>query len=309
MQTSALETPRIRAHTSLQIKLVEVLAYFDIFNFPVTENEICNLLGLSSLEFLQEIIPLLNQKTCFCHQDYYSACMQVDELVTLRKQREVLAKDYFKQLKKYSRIISCFPFVRGVAVSGSLSKGVMQKDGDIDFFVVTAPGKLWLCRSLLILYKKIMLLNSHKYFCLNYFIDTNNLTIIDKNIFTATEIFYLLPVYSENNTMTDFFKSNGWALSYFEENTDRVSDYYVENNSRVKKILEKIFSNSIGSRLEKMLHRLTLRKWLQKFGHFDREKFELTMRSTDGVSKHHPRDFQSKVLKQHKEKVESILSR
>lgn len=289
--------------------MIEVLAYFDIFNFPVTEREMCNLLGLSSLEFLQDITPLLNQKSCFRQQDYYSLCMQVNDLVKLRQEREVLAQEYFKQLKKYARIISSFPFVRGIAVSGSLSKGVMQKDGDIDFFVVTAPGRLWLCRSLLILYKKIMLLNSHKYFCLNYFIDTNNLTIIDKNIFTATEIFYLLPVYSADNTMPKFFKSNTWVYSFYEENTNRSADYFVENNSKAKMILEKLLNGAIGNRLEKLFHQFTLRKWLKTFGHFNREKFELTMRSTSGVSKHHPRDFQSKVLKMHKEKVESILSR
>ena len=254
--------------------MVEVLAYFDIFNFPVTEREICNLLGLSSLEFLEEITPLINQKTCFRHHDYYSACMQVNELVEIRKQREILAQDYFKQLKKYARIISCFPFVRGIAVSGSLSKGVMQKDGDIDFFVITTPGRLWLCRSLLILYKKIKLLNSHKYFCLNYFIDQNNLNIIDKNIFTATEIFYLLPVYSVNNTIPDFFKSNEWVASFYEENTERSTDYLVDNNSTVKRLLENLFSGNAGNWLEKLLHCLTLRKWLRKFGHFDREKFE-----------------------------------
>ena len=309
MQTSALNISHTREYTALQLKMIEVLAYFDIFNFPVTEREMCNLLGLSSLEFLQDITPLLNQKSCFRQQDYYSLCMQVNDLLKLRQEREALAQEYFKQLKKYARIISNFPFVRGIAVSGSLSKGVMQKDGDIDFFVVTAPGRLWLCRSLLILYKKIMLLNSHKYFCLNYFIDTNNLTIIDKNIFTATEIFYLLPVYSADNTMPEFFKSNTWVSSFYEENTNRSADYFVENNSKAKMILEKLLNGSIGNRLEKLFHQFTLRKWLSKFGHFNREKFELTMRSTSGVSKHHPRDFQSKVLKMHKEKVESILSR
>ena len=285
------------------------MAYFDIFNHPITQQECCRLLGMSSLEFMDEITPLISRKMCFRYGEYFSPSANIQTLALSRQQKEIISLTYFNKLKKYTRIISRFPFVRGIAVSGSLSKGTMQEGGDIDFFILTAPGRLWLCRSLLIMYKKIMLFNSHKYFCLNYFVDENNMNIIDKNIFTATEIFYLMPVYSEKKTLDRFFISNQWINQYYCENTSRNEDFFVTTNSRLKKIAEKLAGGRMGNLAEKWFHSVTLKKWLRSFGHFSAEKFELTMRSTTGVSKHHPRDFQSKVLKMHQEKVNAIVSR
>ena len=85
-----------------------------------------------------------------------------------------------------------FPFVRGVFLSGSISKGFMSESDDIDYFIITAPGRLWLTRTLLILFKKIFLFNSFRNFCLNYFIDSENLYIPEHNRYTATEIVFLI---------------------------------------------------------------------------------------------------------------------
>src|SRR4029453_8923510 len=92
-------------------------------------------------------------------------------------------------------LIASFPYVRCVCISGSLSKKYFDDTTDIDFFVITKPGRLWVCRTFLILFKKLFLLNSKKYFCINYFIDSDNLEIPDQNIFTATELTTLIPMH------------------------------------------------------------------------------------------------------------------
>ena len=79
--------------------------------------------------------------------------------------------------QRMARLIGSFPFIRGVFVSGSLSKHSMKADSDIDFFLITEPGRLWLARTLLVVFKKIFLFNSHKYFCVNYFVDTKHLEV------------------------------------------------------------------------------------------------------------------------------------
>jgi len=70
------------------------------------------------------------------------------------------------------------------------------------------------CRAFLTLYKKLVLGNSHRNFCLNYFIDSNNLEIPDKNIFTATEVAFLIPMY--NYTLYEnFICMNNWFRREF----------------------------------------------------------------------------------------------
>ena len=96
-----------------------------------------------------------------------------------------------------------------MGISGSLSKGYYDDDGDIDFFIITSPKRLWIARTFLILYKKIFLLNSRKYFCVNYFISSNALEIEEKNIFTATELTTLLPMFGNGSFHKFYEKING----------------------------------------------------------------------------------------------------
>ena len=119
------------------------------------------------------------------------------------------------KLIKVSRKIAKFPYVKGVCLSGALSKGFYDDDGDFDFFIITKPNRLWIARTILVLYKKIFLLNSKKYFCVNYFISTDKLEISEQNLFTATEIATLIPLYG-TDTFKEFLEAkNPWAAPYF----------------------------------------------------------------------------------------------
>src|SRR5690606_3777846 len=100
----------------------------------------------------------------------------------------LMANKFSDIARKKAKLISQFPFVRGVMASGSLSKGYADEKSDIDFFIITIPNRLWIARTLLVLYKRIFLLNSHKFFCVNYFVDEKHLGIEEKNLFTATEL-------------------------------------------------------------------------------------------------------------------------
>lgn len=296
--------------------ILSLLAYFDIFKHPLTVSDIQRMKGLSEAIILDQLKVLVTTNICFEWQGYYGLSADIQENAQRRLVAEKNAEQYWSKVKKYSQRIANFPFVRGVAISGSLSKGVMTDDGDIDFFIITEPNKLWITRSLLILYKKIRLLNSRKYFCLNYFVDTNNLAIIDKNIFTAVEVAHLIPVYSQDDLFDRFYDQNSWVKEFINSPAPITinalpSDgfFSIERDVKIKKsknTKEKWLSGSFGNRLEQWSHKKTLKRWMKKFGHFNEDKFELTMRSTTGVSKHHPQDFQSKVLDTYSERFNKV---
>jgi len=197
---------------------------------------------------------------------YYSMQKSIDAQIKKRLAKEKEAKKYYKKLPFFVNMISKFPFVRGIAISGSLSKGVMYEDGDIDYFIITAKDRLWICRTFLVLFKKIFLFNSKKYFCVNYFVDENNMNIIDKNMFTAIEVTHLMPVF--NQELVDQLKTkNNWTTSFLPN-----FKYPLKPNLNTFKKKKKNLLVDIG-------------------------KFELTLRTNRGISKHHPQDFQNKVLK------------
>jgi hypothetical protein len=241
----------------------------------------------------------------FESENYFGIRPTIVEQVESRRKKEKEAEKYFKHLPFYVKLIKSFPFVKGVAISGSLSKGVMYEDGDIDYFIITAKDRLWICRTLLILFKKIFLLNSRKYFCVNYFVDEDNLQIPDKNIFTAVEISFLLPIY--NAALVQQLKvENNWIKEYFPTFQSPIEVKCYEGGSTLKSIGEQLINFLFPDRLDLFLMKLTYKRWSKKFKHFKPEKLELTMRSNRGVSKHHPKDFQNNVLKAYQERLDKF---
>jgi len=281
----------------IRLSILKVLAYFKIFEHPLKLREIAALCNISVQETEQNLSFLIEDEMIFGFEQYYSTSRNVAQYSGLRKVKEAEAEKYFIKLKKYAKLLATFPFVRGIAVSGSLSKGVMNPDGDIDYFIITKPGRLWICRTLMILFKKLFLFNSKRYFCVNYFVDENNLQIRDKNIFTATEFVHLIPVFEHSCILNDFLFQNNWVHKYYPNLPDWNRNYLVQCNIKLKNAFELLLKTSVFNPLEKLCHHITLYYWRKKFPNFKKEKFHLTMRSTKGISKHHPSDFQTKVLR------------
>jgi hypothetical protein len=87
-----------------------------------------------------------------------------------------------------------------------LSKNFADERADIDYFVVTKANRLWIARTLMHLFKKLtFLVGKQHYFCMNYFVDEEALTIQEKNLFTAVEVATLIPVCG-NGSMESFLR-------------------------------------------------------------------------------------------------------
>ena len=278
--------------------IVRTLIYFDLFNYPLDQEEIRQYGSIAAMQNEKmelELLSLCEEGTLHTDGRFYGLRPLV-ALVERRLKGNKAANDALPKAYKMSRRISRFPFVRSVMLSGSISKGYLADDGDVDLFVITEPGRLWLSRTLLMLYKKIFLLNSHKYFCVNYLITTDQLEIPDKNLFTATEVTTLIPTYHPELYLR-FQAANKWVKNIYPNFPIRQPNgAFVPGKERSKKAMETVFSGSIGDRLDSACLNLTLKFWKRKFEHFDPKTFELALRSNKSTSKHHPRNFQEKVM-------------
>lgn len=278
--------------------VIDTLLYFDIFHYPLTSREIQQFSANTQIkdeQLLEQVLDaLVSRKLIYKLGKYYSLESE-HSLVQRREEGNRKAEEMMKKAVKYSNLIHHFPFVRSVCISGSLSKGFIDEKGDVDYFIITTPKRLWIARSLLILFKKIFLFNNHKYFCVNYFVDTTHLEIPDKNIFTATELLTLLPM-TGKEIHRSLMDNNQWALAYLP-NYDKETDTSEESGKRkVKRMLEKLMDNPMGDVLDDIFMRLTIKKWQNKFRHFSKEELDTALRSRKYVSKHHPQNFQKRVL-------------
>ena len=275
--------------TKCSVRQIRQIIYYQLFKYPLRIGEIDG--GADTQEDLDKMV---SQNILYQLDNYYSI-VDIKKNIEKRLIGNELYDEMMPRAIKRAKFIYQFPFVEGVYISGSMSKGFISENGDVDFFIITKPERLWLCRTLLILFKKVFLANNRKLFCLNYFIDFDHLEIEEKNIFTATELITLLPI-CDSGINKQFNKENNWVRDFYPKTPFRQTLLGKLKKNALTKVLELLLSSLAGNWLEQISMKLTLKVWNHKFGDFKPRDFDLALKSRSYVSKHHPQNFQKKVL-------------
>jgi len=287
------------------VDALKTILYFSIFNYPLTLDEICNFSVSRNRAFVEnDLEELLSKNVIVKVGDYYLSGHNPKH-VEKRIKGNAMAVTALIKAKRKAAFISKFPFVEAVGVSGSLSKGYYDKDSDIDYFVITKPNKVWLCRTFLMLYKKLFLLNSRKYFCINYFMSAECLEIQEKNRFTATEIKTLIP-FQGKKIFEDFYTENEWVSDIFAEFIPRLETIDNIKKPNLVALFESAFDSRLGAILDNSFKNITVQFWKMKFREMAHDDFKVALKSTKNISKHHPLNFQKKVIAALNEKYEEI---
>lgn len=294
--------------SSEERSIINTLLYFDIFDHPLTFRELCYATsrnGKSEQAFANHLKKLTSRNLIQCQQGYYflngkywSALQRIKEIPKVSR--------YYKIGRFMGRLIASFPYTRGVFVSGSLSKDRIAKDGDIDFFIVTTPGRLWVARTLLMVFKKLFLFNSYKYFCLNYFVDEKSLLINDRDLYTATEIATLVPLYNQQ-VYQEFMKANQWIGEYYPNFPPRDSGQTIKSPvGIIKRIMEYVLNGNTGDKLDDWLMHKTLHYRQKKYATLSQAEFDKAFITRKNASKHHPNDFRWFVLEHYRKRQDDF---
>lgn len=292
----------------IQRSIIKTLLYFDIFNHPLHEDELYSFLGYKCdrEEFRTELTTLIKHQIIIRDLDFIF--MPKENSPTHERLIKMNRSIRFHKIARFiSSIIYTHPYVRGVFVSGSLSKKSISKKDDIDFFLITEPGRLWIARAFLVLFKKVILFNSRKYFCINYYIDTKNLEIPEKNFYTAVEIGSIKPLQNPSLYL-QFIEANAWVRQYFPNKIFDPDGCFDKKNGFVKRFIEGSMNGKTGERLDNYFMIMFRKRWQARFGKSHQESFELNFKSEKNVSKHHPNAFQDKILAQFDKKITDFES-
>ena len=298
-----------KATTQLDEQILRTLLYFDIFNYPLKSGEVFNFLGIPALDksiVTSRLSSLTDQKIIFQFGELFSL-KNDNSLIDRRLKGNKEADKYLILARKKANFISKFPFVRAVLASGSLSKGYMDERSDLDFFIITASNRLWIARTLLVLYKVVFLANNHKHFCVNYFVDEKHLEIEEKNLFTATELATVIPLYGSQQ-YENLQGVNSWLAEFFPNYTQRsTSDVPPSKLSWPKKVFEGLISMFFANTVETYLHNATRARWKRLYEKsYSASDFKVAFKSKPHASKNHPRNFQRTIIEVYDEKLRSF---
>ncbi|MES2618771.1 MAG: hypothetical protein V4613_12890 [Bacteroidota bacterium] len=280
-------------------EILKIVNYYNIFKHPLRAEEIYRFLPFHCTidELNTDLQQLVDKGQLYFINEHYTLKDDA-KIVATKIQGEEKASELLPKAMRVGRLLSRFPFVRFVGISGSLSKQYADDKTDFDFFIITANNRLWICRTLLHLFKKLtFLLGRQKYFCMNYFIDESSLEIEDKNIFVINEIATLVPVYNAS-AYHQFLQANHWALQqlpHFKVNTTDITNkqYFV------KSVFEKTLGIFPLESLNQSLMNFTDRKWKRKWNKagYPMSDYDLAFRTRINISKNHPRNHQKIILK------------
>lgn len=205
---------------SVENAIVKTLAYVDIFDYPLTDREIHRY--LPHVETPADAVKDVLANGCLVphrlsRREGYFTLPGREGIVATRRRREKIARRLWPIALRYGRILASLPFVRMVAVTGSLAVNNAEADADIDYLVVTANDRLWVCRALSILVvraaaqRKVSL-------CPNYFLSERALVFNERNLYTAHELAQMVPI-AGLDVYREMRRLNQWVAEWLPNAT------------------------------------------------------------------------------------------
>lgn len=169
------------------------------------------------------------------------------DLPGTRRRREAVSRRLLEREQRIVSFVSRTPFVRMVAVSGSLAHLNAEGSADLDLFVITAPHRVWsVTLSVLVVAR---LLGCRRRLCLNYIVSEQALAIEPDDLFSANQIIHLRPVYG-HEVFERFVGANAFVRRYYPNfAVDAASRTAV---SRLKSALEALLSLGTAPLMERL---------------------------------------------------------
>lgn len=297
----------------LRSSILKVITYFDFFNYPLALEDILFFLDTDAeeLSVVREIDALIEEGCLYRCGDFYS--LQNDPALAERRNKGRVHADRLLPIAtRGAMLLFQFPFVRGVFISGSLSKRCADDRADIDYFVVTSAGRLWIARTFMHLFKKLTYLRGRQHrYCMNYYVDEEAMEIREKNIFTATELLTLIPA-SGNGGVISFFKANEWTARFYPRYRYRNRESIkTPRSTLIKRAFERLLDNRLGDRLDDYLRNLTASRWKKKEerGDLNMRGLKMALQCSKHYARPNPEIFQQKVLVRYQRKIRELSLR
>ncbi|MDI3339982.1 MAG: hypothetical protein QJR03_05555 [Sphaerobacter sp.] len=249
--------------------VVRALAYGDVFDYPLTAAEVHRyLVGVAaSPAAVQALLsdPAARPAPITFHDGYYLLRGR-EATVATRRQRAARAARLWPRAVRYGRAIARLPFVRMVAVTGELAIDSVDQGGDLDYLIVTAPGRLWLCRALVIGIVRLARACGDVV-CPNYLLSERALALTDRNLYTAHELTQMVPL-SGLAVYERMRRLNGWTARFLPNAAGPPSLMTPDlaDDGGLRALTELPLRTPVGERLERWERERKIRRLSQASG-------------------------------------------
>jgi hypothetical protein len=249
------------------------ILYADVFSFALTPREIHHFLiadaplGIETVE--RALTGLAAAQRIARHDDLITVYGR-DYLAEVRRQREAIALTQWRQAQRYGAWLSRLPYIRMVALTGSLAMhNSSSAQDDLDYVLVIAPGRVWLARLLAIGVVRLARLHGVT-ICPNYVLAETALAQDRRDLFIAHEVVQMVPLFGFGlyHTMRQV---NSWVSDHLP---NAHGAYYPEREYQpealwrvIKRAGEWLLGGAVGDRLERWEYRRKHARFARQIHH------------------------------------------
>ena len=260
IHTAALRPQAGGANAALRRAIARTVAYADLFDYPLDRTEIHRyLIGeAASSEDVDRVLERDGALGAYLERtgDMFHLRGRASTIGT-RRARETASAELWRAARAYGAWVSRLPLVRFVGVTGALAMSNAERRADIDLFILTHPGRVWLCRLLVLAVVRVAALRGHR-LCPNFLLSTAEPLLRERNLFAAHEIAQMVPLRTTEH-YARFVDANHWAQGYLPNafSGDRTP-------TRADNALTRIASWALSSRLFAPLERWEMRRKIRR---------------------------------------------
>src|SRR5690349_4069941 len=194
--------------------VISTVAYGDVFDYPLQALEVHRYLhGVRATAdaTAAALARCSGPGGALSRREGFYTLRDREHLVDQRRARQANAARLWPAAVRYAHLIATLPFVRMVAVTGSLAWDNVDGDADIDYLIVTEPDRLWVCRWLVAALRRM----AHPLgarLCPNYMVTTRALRVAERDLYSAYELARMTPI-AGRSMYHRMRRANPWAAS------------------------------------------------------------------------------------------------
>lgn len=211
--------------SDLEKAIYRTLVYFAYFQFPLTFRELYTWLLAPERSYTEEEVNTCIETSSWLSDKtsrfgVYISLTTCRMWVNAREDRYIDAQRKQKKAQRFAAFLMMLPGVVGVAICNSLAWHATHAEGDIDFFVLTKPGRIWSVRLLATLPLRFLGMRpgegAKDPFCLSFFVDETACDLLmvregDEDWYLAYWVMSLQWIGGGRGIGERFIFQNAWA--------------------------------------------------------------------------------------------------
>jgi hypothetical protein len=280
--------------------LLRMVLYFDIFKHPLTVAELERLVAPGQRAAVEAALTALESEGCIAATGPYRHLPGARHNIARRQERARTAEQVWPHARRAAAVLGALPFVRGVLITGSLSKSSALPGDDVDFLLLVQPGRVWSLKTITHVARKAMPESLRELFCTNYLLDVDHLSLDQRNLFTAVELCTAVPMFGPE-ACAGFLAANRWAEHFvpgMSWSLARADNARRQPRLRPVSAVEAVWRGPLADQAERRALRLWDRYWRRKYDWLSDAQRDRRFQREESVATNHLHDFQEYVLRE-----------